>query len=148
MLGIEHFEVLVEKLIERVFGSLFPVPMHWSDLIRDVARAMEGKCLITGAQLLFPDRYRVVLHPADWESLGDGQEALLSGLYQCLYRLAQEAGGHFVAPPSILLQLEPRMSPGRAEVHASWSDGAGFSNHMTRATKKWIDNTRPADPTR
>ncbi len=148
MTTIEHLEALVEQLIERVFGSLFPVPMHWSDLIRDIARAMESKCLITGAQLLFPDRYRVVLHPADWQALEGNREELLSGLYQCLHRLAREAGGRFATSPSILVQLEPRVSPGYAEVHAFWSDGAGLSGYATRATAKWMDDTRPADPTR
>lgn len=148
MTSIEHLEALVEQLVERALGSLFPVPMHWSDLIRDIAQAMESKCLTVGAQPLFPDRYRVVLHPVDWKALEGNQEELLSGLYQCLHRLAREAGGHFVAQPSILLQLEPRVSPGHAEVHAFWSDDAGSPGRATRATGKWMDETRPADPMR
>ncbi|PWH20858.1 MAG: hypothetical protein DDG58_00815 [Ardenticatenia bacterium] len=148
MAGIEQLEALVEQLIERAFGSLFPVPIHWSDLIRDIAQAMEDKCLTIGSQLVFPDRYRVVLHPADWKALEGNQEELLSGLYQCLHRIAREAGGRFVVPPSILLQLEPRVSPGRAEVHAFWSDDAGASGFAMRATGRWLDETRPADPTR
>lgn len=148
MTSIEHLEAFVEQLIERAFSSLFPAPMHWSDLIRDVAQAMEDKSLFTGTQYVFPDRYRVVLHPADWKALEGNQEELLSGLYQCLHRIAQEAGGRFVAPPSILLQLEPRVSPGCAEVHAFWSDDAAPPGRATRATGKWKEETRPADPTR
>lgn len=148
MAGIGHLEAFVEQLIERAFGALFPAPMHWSDLIRDMAQAMEDKCLLVGMQRVFPDRYRVVLHPADWKTLEGNHEELLSGLYQCLHRIAQEAGGRFGATPTILLQLEPRVSLGRAEVHAFWSDDPDPSGCARRATGKWRDETRPADPTR
>lgn len=146
--GIEHFEAFVEQLIERAFGKIFSPPLHWSDLVHNIARVMENECLITDGQFLFPDRYRIILHPADWEALKDGQEELLSGLYQCLYRLAEEAGGRFAAQPSILMQLEPRVASGCVEVHAAWTDGASLSDPVNRAVRTQMDDTRPTDPAR
>ena len=148
MTGIEHFEAFVEQLIERAFGRIFSSPLHWSDLIRDMARAMENACRVTDGQLLFPDRYRIVLHPADWEALKDGREELLSELYQCLYHLAQEAGGRFATQPALLVQLEPRVASGCVEVHAAWTEGAGGCARTNRAPRTRTDDTRPADPVR
>ncbi|GEM_PF-5484427 len=147
-MGIENFEMLVEQLIERAFGKIFSSPVHWSDLIRDFARAMESHCITADGQTLFPDRYRVLLHPTDWEALKDTQEELLNGVYQCLRQLAQEAGGSFATTPSILLQVEPRVKPGRAEVHVTWTDSDDALKLTTRAAKTCTDDTRPADPMR
>lgn len=138
----------MEQFVEHAWGTLFPAPLHWSDLARDMARAMERQAVLTDTELSFPNCCRVVLHPADWQALAGNPEALLSGLYECLHRIAQEAGGRFAAPPSILLQLEPRLSPGHAEVHAFWSHDAGLSSCATHTPRKWMDETRPADPTR
>jgi hypothetical protein len=121
--GIDQFEALVEQLVEGTFGRLFPPPLHSSDLVRNLLRAMEGERQVVDDHVVLPNRYWVMLNPVDYAAMEDDQPARLGDINHCLHRLAREVEGRFCGRLLISFHPSPEISVGHVEVraaHAPW----------------------------
>jgi hypothetical protein len=139
MAGFDHFETLVEQLVEGTFGRLFPPPLHLSELVRRLARAMaDGRATDTAGQVIFPNRYWVFLNPIDHEALGAKQPALLAELSRCLNQLADEGDGKFDGQLLVTLHPDTALGSGQVEVRAAHTsqlaNAAGDTREVEAAT--------------
>ncbi len=129
-MGFDDFETLVEQLVEGTFGKLFPPPLHFSDLMRRLMRAMEDERLLVDGQIIFPDRYWVFLNPVDRAALADRESFLLAELGRCMNRLAQEGKGRFGGQLAISLHALEGVAVGDVGVRAAHSaPPAGGGKH-------------------
>jgi hypothetical protein len=137
MTGFDHFETLVEQLVEGSFNKLFPPPLHFSDLVRRLVRAMEEERLLVDGQIVFPNRYWVFLNPTDHAALGDGEPTSLAELSRCMIRLAQEGRGRFGGQLAITLHPLGSVAVGDVGVRAAHSAsevGSGAATHQMVVT--------------
>jgi len=119
MIGLDNIEALAEQLVEGSFGRLFRPPMHPSELVRRLARAMEDHQVFDEAgQLSLPNEYRVFLSPADSAALGDDRQALCRQLGGCLEQLATQERKRFSGPLTITLHEMADLEAGEVEVQA------------------------------
>jgi hypothetical protein len=119
VIGLDDIEALAEQLVEGTFGRLFRPPLHPSELVRRLARAMEDHqgCDEAG-RLSLPNRYRVFLSPADYAALGSDHQALCRQLSGCLQQLAAQERGRLSGSLTITLQAKANLGAGQVEVRA------------------------------
>jgi hypothetical protein len=118
--GIDHFEALIQHLVEGTFGRLFPPPLQSGDLVRGLWRAMDSGRQMVGGQVVFPNGFRILLNPADHAALVSGQSARLEDdIDSCLQRLAREARGRFSGDLITTIAPTPGLPPGKVEVRAA-----------------------------
>ncbi len=132
MIRFDEFEAWAESLVEGTFGRLFRPPLHPSELVRRLVRAVEdAQCIGDDGQLVFPNRYWIFLSRADYFALGDDEDALRTGFLHCLQRLAEERGGRFGGRLVVTLQRTADVSAGQVEVRAAHISDPG-SGEATR----------------
>jgi hypothetical protein len=120
MIGLNGIEALAEQLVEGTFGRLFRLPLHPSELLRRLMRAMEdGQQLGADGHAILPNRYRVLLSLADFAALGDRAQVLSAELARCLQQVAEQEGSHFSGPLEIALQSASHLTSGQVEVTAA-----------------------------
>lgn len=122
MISLDGIEALAEQLIEGTFGRLFGLPLHPSEILRRLVRAMEdGQQVGADGQVILPNHYWVSLSPADHATLGDRVQLLAAELAHCLRQVAERDGNRFAGPLVIALEAAPHLTDGQAEVWAECS---------------------------
>lgn len=143
--GIDQFEALVQHLVEGTFGRLFPPPLQSADLVRSLWRAMDREHQVVGGQVVFPNRYCVLLNPADYAALeSDDPSRLQEDIGRCLQRLGREARGRFSGRLVTTIDPAPGVPRGQIEARATYAPlpavGAAETHEMGTA----VDQTEEA----
>jgi hypothetical protein len=126
--GIDRFEALAEQIVEGTFGKLFRSPLHPSEVMRRLARAMEDGAAEEDGHTAFPNRYDVWLSPVDLEELtARGVRSPEQEIERWLWFLAQELSGEFVGPLSVSLRPKAGLRSGEIEVTAVRTGAEGPS---------------------
>ena len=134
MIRFDEFEAWAESLVEGTFGRLFRPPLHSSELVRRLVRAVEdAQCVGDDGQPIFPNRYWVVLSRADYFALGADEDALRTGFLRCLQRLAEERGGRFGGRLVVTLQPTADVAAGQVEVRAAHISEPGSGDDTREA---------------
>lgn len=91
-----------------------------------VGRALEAELLagrrVSILQTYVPNRYRIFLHPQDWEELRPIQRTLTVEMIDYLRDLAQREGYAFVSPPQLEWEVADDLAPGRVRVEARFQE--------------------------
>ena len=124
MTALDRLEQWIENLVEGTLarwrrGRLQPV-----QLAKRLARAMEDAQVIgPDGHPRAPDRYQVLVHPADYEELRESRQALEKDLTEYVLQLAQRTGRLLLARPEVHIQPGNEVPPGRVQVVAHLSAG-------------------------
>lgn len=113
--AVERF---FERLLERPAARLFRAPIQPEQLQRKLERAMEGGRVSKSDRTYVPNRFRVLLHPADLAQFEEERTILEADLADAILRRARVRGYRLVARPEVLVVPSERVSAGEVEVMA------------------------------
>jgi hypothetical protein len=113
--AVERF---FERLLERPAARLFRAPIQPEQLQRKLERAMEGGRVSKSDRTYVPNRFRVLLHPADLAQFEEERTILQADLADAMLRRARVRGYRLVARPEVLVVPSERVGAGEVEVMA------------------------------
>lgn len=113
--AVERF---FERLLERPAARLFRAPIQPEQLQRKLERAMEGGRVSKSDRTYVPNRFRVLLHPADLAQFEEERTILQADLADAILRRARVRGYRLVARPEVLVVPSDRVGEGEVEVLA------------------------------
>lgn len=113
--AVERF---FERLLERPAARLFRVPIQPEQLQRKLERAMESGRISRSDRTYVPNRFRVLLHPADLAQFEEERTILQADLAEAILRRARVRGYRLVARPEVLVVPSERVGEGGVEVLA------------------------------
>jgi hypothetical protein len=119
MRALAQFETFLETLLEGSFRRLFRGRLEPVDLARRLGRVMDDSKRITWDRPLVPNRYRMLLAPADYSDLETFAEALRHELEKYAVERAAEQGYAMLGPAEVLIEPDPALQPGSFRVEAS-----------------------------
>jgi hypothetical protein len=117
--AVERF---FERLLERPAARLFRAPIQPEQLQRKLERAMEGGRVSKSDRTYVPNRFRVLLHPADLAQFEEERTILQADLADAILRRARVRGYRLVARPEVLVVPSERVGEGEVEVLAEALD--------------------------
>ena len=115
-------ERFFERLLERPAARLFRARLQPVQLQRRLERAMESRRVVSADRTYVPNRYRVLLHPADLETFDGYRVTLETDLAEALLRRARSRGYRLVARPEVYLLPSGTVSEGDIDVDADVLD--------------------------
>lgn len=115
-------EQLLERLIERPIDRLFGVRLETVRLQRRLERAMEEHRHSHRGRTSVPDRYRVLLNPADLAALLGAHPLLESEIAEALAGHARGRGWTLADRPRVVLRPNPAVRAGEATVVVDATD--------------------------
>ena len=113
--AVERF---FERLLERPAARLFRAPIQPEQLQRQLERAMEAGRVSKSDRTYVPNRFRVLLHPADLAQFSDERTMLQADLADAILRRARVRGYRLVARPEVVVVPSDRVGEGEVEVLA------------------------------
>jgi hypothetical protein len=118
-----QFETLAESLLHDTFARWLHDTVSVHDLAVQLTRAMEdGRRRGPRGETLAPDRYVLVLHPSDLETLQrEGQPEVERALAETVLALARRAGVQLVMAPAVKLVAAPQQPRCAVTVQAAIS---------------------------
>src|SRR3954463_5722990 len=87
---LSRLESVLQEVMERRQWLLSPKRIHPLRIASAIERALEYGVLPVGDRVVAPNRYRVHLHPEDWQQLGPVMRTLERELAQFVSRAAEE----------------------------------------------------------
>jgi pSer/pThr/pTyr-binding forkhead associated (FHA) protein len=118
-----HFEMIAQRLVEGSFGRLFGESLQPQDIGSRLAKAMEDS--EEGGQVA--DTYRIMLNPADQQSLCRRDPELAKQLSAYLVQLAQQANLTLLQQPTVELIPDPMLGRQAIRVETEQSHATGGS---------------------
>ena len=103
--ALEH---LLERLIERPIGRLFQAPLEAVRLQRRLERAMGEHRRRQGQRSVVPDRYRVLINPADLAALLAAHPRLEGEIAEGLALHARGRSWILAARPRVTIRPNPK----------------------------------------
>lgn len=113
LVAIERF---FERLFERPATRLFHPRLQPVQLQRRLERAMESERRLSAARTYVPDRYRVILNPADFAYFEGYRGTLESDLAEAILLRARQRGYTLLARPRVRLEASDRVEEGEITV--------------------------------
>jgi len=113
--AVERF---FERLLERPAARLFRAPIQPVQLQRQVERAMESGRLSKSDRTYVPNRFRVLLNPADVALFTDDRTLLQADLADAVLRRARVRGYRLVARPEVVVVPSEAVGEGEVSVIA------------------------------
>jgi hypothetical protein len=117
--AVERF---FERLFERPAARLFGTRLEPVQLQRRLERAMESERRLSADRTYVPNRYRVLLNPADMEPFRSYQATLESDLATGLHARARSRGYTLVERPRVTLDASSAVAQGDISVEAEVLD--------------------------
>lgn len=115
-------ERFFERLFERPAARLFRTRLQPVQLQRRLERAMESDRRLSADRTYVPNRYRLLLNPADLASFGQYQSSLEADLGQALLQRARSRGYTLLERPVVTLAASGAVPVGDMEVRAELVD--------------------------
>ncbi|MFN8621588.1 MAG: DUF3662 domain-containing protein [Chloroflexota bacterium] len=113
--AVERF---FERLLERPAARLFGAPIQPEQLQRQLERAMESGRVSRSDRTYVPNRFRVLVNPADAAVFDDDRTALQADLAEAVLRRARVRGYRLVARPEVSVIPAASVPQGGIEVVA------------------------------
>lgn len=144
---LDKLEALAQRLIEGTFSRLFQTRLRPADLAHHLAVAIESgrEGASGGSTNLIPNRYQIILNPADYTALvaHPGSQAQAAKLRQYLLRLAREAGYRFAGPLEVALGQSEAVLPGQVEVKCEQQPDVSEKKPRAETKETLAVNTPP-----
>jgi hypothetical protein len=115
-------ERFLERLVERPAARLFRAPLQPVQLQRRLERMMDSGRVFSADRTYVPNRYRVMLNPADFVAFEAYQGTLEGELADAIHQRARARGYRLLARPEISLVGSDRVSAGDIHVTADLLD--------------------------
>jgi len=128
--NLARLEASLERLIEGAFAQMFSKSVRAQDLALQLVRALEmhSEPAVGGdPRPLAPDEYVIAMNPADHAALLKREPTLAQLLSQHLVELAVDAGYRLNTLPTIHLEPDPLLGPGKLSVRADHGTHIGNS---------------------
>lgn len=122
MNALARFEDFVEQVLEGSVTQFLRVPVQPAEMAKRLERAMEMGQRASVVKILVPTRYRVLLHPQDFDSLAAARTALEREMARFIVERAEERGFQLLARPRVLLEASAEVRPHRVRVEAELVD--------------------------
>ena len=113
--AVERF---FERLLERPAARLFRAPIQPVQLQRQLERAMESGRVSKSDRTYVPNRFRVLLNPADVTLFVDDRTLLQADLADAVLRRARVRGYRLVARPEVVVLPSDAVGEGEVSVIA------------------------------
>lgn len=120
---LSHFEAIAQRLVEGSFGRLFGESLQPQEIGSRLAKAMED----SEQNGEVADSYRVLLNPADHQSIHRRDPELAKKLSAYLVQLAQQANLTLQQQPEVDLVADPSLGRQSVLVEAEHSQPTGGS---------------------
>jgi hypothetical protein len=120
---LSHFEAIAQRLVEGSFGRLFGESLQPQEIGSRLAKAMED----SEQNGEVADSYRVLLNPADHQSLHRRDPELAHKLSAYLVQLAQQANLTLQQQPDVEIVADPSLGRQSVLVEAEHSQPTGGS---------------------
>lgn len=117
--AVERF---FERLLERPAARLFRAPIQPVQLQRQLERAMESGRVSRSDRTYVPNRFRVLLNPADVSLFDDDRTLLQADLADAVLRRARVRGYRLVARPEVIVLPSDAVGEGEVSVIADLLD--------------------------
>lgn len=119
---LDQLEAQLQAFIEGKVARLSPLRGDQVNLARRLVSSMRAGAISSGdGILLAPDRFTVLAHPAQAETLGEDLK-LLTELADLLQAIAKEANLHFAQPPMVSITSNEDVALNRIEIIARFSE--------------------------
>lgn len=119
MKALARFETFLESMVEGSFRRLFRGRLEPVDLARRLAREMDDQKRVTWERPLVPNRYRILLDPADYADLESFLESLRRELAKFAADRAGERGYQLPGTPSVEIVADSEQAPGTFRVEST-----------------------------
>jgi hypothetical protein len=139
-------ERFLERLLERPAARLFRARLQPVQLQRRLERAMESRRVVSADRTYVPNRYRVLLHPADHATFDGYRVTLETDLAEALLRRARSRGYRLVARPEVYLLPSGSVSEGDIEVDADVLDPSLVRSAAAGLRPVGLEGPRPPHP--
>ena len=113
---LTRLERALERTVEGFFARSFRGRVQPIAVAKRLAREMEGAKMVSVSGTYAPNRYRVLLNPADLEHFQPFREAMIAELTHYLREHAEQLDCHFMGPVQIELLEGPNLPEGELEV--------------------------------
>jgi hypothetical protein len=120
---ISHFEAIAQRLVEGSFGRLFGESLQPQEIGSRLAKAMEDS--VQDGEVA--DSYRVLLNPADHQSLHRRDPELAHKLSAYLVQLAQQANLTLLHKPDVEIVADPSLGRQSVLVETEHKQATGGS---------------------
>jgi hypothetical protein len=141
--AVERF---LERLLERPAARLFRTPVQPVHLQRQIERAMEAGRVSRSDRTYVPNRFRVLLHPADATLFDEERTLLQADLADAVLRRARVRGYRLVARPEVLLVPADGVGEGEVSVVADPLDPGLVRSAAAGLRTVDLEGPRPPRP--
>lgn len=139
-------ERLFERLLERPAARLFRAPIQPVQLQRQLERAMESGRVSRSDRTYVPNRFRVLLNPADVARFADDRTLLQADLADAILRRARVRGYRLVARPEVLVLPSDGVGEGEVAVIADPLDPGLVRSAASGLRTVDLEGPRPPRP--
>ncbi|HZU74112.1 MAG TPA: DUF3662 and FHA domain-containing protein [Acidimicrobiales bacterium] len=122
-MGLQQFEQRLERLVEGVFARAFRGGLQPVELGRRLTREMDLERTVGVRGLVAPNRFTVVLSPADEERFSPFADALLAELADAARQHARDEHYHFLGPVHVDLAVDRGLAAGVFQLRAETEAG-------------------------
>ncbi len=147
MRALAQFETFLETLLEGSFRRLFRGRLEPVDLARRLGRVMDDSKRVTWERPLVPNRYRMLLAPADYSDLETFAEALRHELEKYAVERAAEHGYAMLGAAEVTIEPDPALQPGSFRIEAAVV-GAGPAVPESSAVERQLSSDESFGRTR
>lgn len=141
--AVERF---FERLLERPAARLFRAPIQPAQLQRQLERAMESGRVARSDRTYVPNRFRVLLHPADASLFADDRTMLQADLAEAVLRRARVRGYRLVARPEVMVLPSDAVGEGEVSVMADPLDPGLVRSAAAGLRTVDLEGPRPPRP--
>ncbi|GGA68930.1 phosphopeptide-binding protein [Pseudoclavibacter endophyticus] len=116
---LDRLERGLERLFNGAFAKTFRSGLQPVEITAALKRELDTRAqVVTRDRILAPNRFHVLLNPADYERMSSHGSALTDELYRVVERHAQQQGYQFTGGLSIKLLEDDSISVGRCEIES------------------------------
>lgn len=133
--NLTKLEGALERLVENAFAQLFRRPVSAHDLAVKLARSMQSNlrpAVVAGGKPIAPDRYRVHMHPQNYERFAVAEQELIDALVPQIIDLSARSGYHLEGRPTLLFAADPQLALSDVVVYSDHSSDASSTAMMSR----------------
>lgn len=141
--AVERF---FERLLERPAARLFRAPIQPVQLQRQLERAMESGRVSRSDRTYVPNRFRVLLNPADVAQFAEDRTLLQADLADAILRRARVRGYRLVARPEVLVLPSDGVGEGEVAVIADPLDPGLVRSAASGLRTVDLEGPRPPRP--
>jgi len=142
---LDQLEAQLQEFIEGKLARLSPLRGKHDNLARRLVSAMRANALSTGdGILLAPDRFTVLIHPSQAETIVDDL-SLLAELADLLQEIGKEANLHFIKTPEVNIAPNDDVPIDQVDVITRFSEGSLGQTSTLSDSQQVEDGSLPAN---